>query len=311
VTIEANTANCLSSAGLWISQRAPLKITPSMPALTPSFSRLARYWSSSGAPSSGSSAFQPSSGGTIEARSRDHPKVVVLNFVQPHRPARAVNARRAAARIHSPPKMPAGTGAVAFRSVFAFVVLQTCNKPHSAIRHFTHVRMKIDDLLFIAAHRTPRDGSVLSSPSRTDMVVGVIGVLPLVTHPNTVASAMHVAEATSFQQRRARDCCQRRLAATVMPILRAVSCVTTGPPGLSRIRRRRSLTRFKRHHSSKSKIWESCSAVSGALSAGRSLCGSLPPGRSRRRQVSSLPGRSRKRLRPRGAVGERDFAGMS
>jgi hypothetical protein len=29
--------------------------------------------------------------------------------------------------------MPAGTGAVAFRSVFAFVVLQTCNKPHSAI----------------------------------------------------------------------------------------------------------------------------------------------------------------------------------
>jgi hypothetical protein len=27
--------------------------------------------------------------------------------------------------------MPAGTGAVAFRSVFAFVVL--CNKPHSAI----------------------------------------------------------------------------------------------------------------------------------------------------------------------------------
>ena len=36
-----------------------------------------------------------------------------------------------AARIHSPPKMPAGTGAVAFRSVFAFVVLQTCNKPHS------------------------------------------------------------------------------------------------------------------------------------------------------------------------------------
>jgi hypothetical protein len=38
-----------------------------------------------------------------------------------------------AARIHSPPKMPAGTGAVAFRSVFAFVVLQTCNKPHSAI----------------------------------------------------------------------------------------------------------------------------------------------------------------------------------
>jgi len=41
--------------------------------------------------------------------------------------------RYAAARIHSPPKMPAGTGAVAFRSVFAFVVLQTCNKPHSAI----------------------------------------------------------------------------------------------------------------------------------------------------------------------------------
>jgi hypothetical protein len=38
-----------------------------------------------------------------------------------------------AARIHSPPKMPAGTGAVAFRSVFAFVVLQPCNKPHSAI----------------------------------------------------------------------------------------------------------------------------------------------------------------------------------
>jgi hypothetical protein len=37
------------------------------------------------------------------------------------------------ARIHSPPKMPAGTSAVAFRSVFAFVVLQTCNKPHSAI----------------------------------------------------------------------------------------------------------------------------------------------------------------------------------
>src|SRR5260370_2933752 len=33
----------------------------------------------------------------------------------------------------SPPKRPAGTGAVAFRSVFAFVVLQTCNKPHSAI----------------------------------------------------------------------------------------------------------------------------------------------------------------------------------
>jgi hypothetical protein len=29
--------------------------------------------------------------------------------------------------------MPAGTGAVAFRSVFAFVVLQTCNKPRSAI----------------------------------------------------------------------------------------------------------------------------------------------------------------------------------
>jgi hypothetical protein len=28
VTIEANTGNCLSSAGLWISQRAPLKITP-------------------------------------------------------------------------------------------------------------------------------------------------------------------------------------------------------------------------------------------------------------------------------------------
>ncbi len=95
VTIEANTGNCLSSAGLWILQRAPLKITPSMPALTPSFSRLARYWSSSAAPSSGSSAFQPGSGGTIEARSRDHPKVVVINFVQPHRPARAVNARRA------------------------------------------------------------------------------------------------------------------------------------------------------------------------------------------------------------------------
>jgi hypothetical protein len=38
-----------------------------------------------------------------------------------------------AARIHLPPKMPAGTGAVAFRSVFAFVVLQTYNKPHSAI----------------------------------------------------------------------------------------------------------------------------------------------------------------------------------
>ena len=41
--------------------------------------------------------------------------------------------RYAAARIHSPPKMPAGTGAVAFRSVFAFGVLQTCNKPLSAI----------------------------------------------------------------------------------------------------------------------------------------------------------------------------------
>ena len=45
--------SCFRSAGLWISQRAPLKMTPSMPGLTPSFSRLSRYWSSSAAPSSG------------------------------------------------------------------------------------------------------------------------------------------------------------------------------------------------------------------------------------------------------------------
>jgi hypothetical protein len=36
------------------------------------------------------------------------------------------------------PRTPACTGAVAFRSVFAFVVLQTCNKPHSAISEGPH-----------------------------------------------------------------------------------------------------------------------------------------------------------------------------
>jgi hypothetical protein len=35
--------SCFKSAGLWISQRAPLKMTPSMPGFSPSFSRLTRY----------------------------------------------------------------------------------------------------------------------------------------------------------------------------------------------------------------------------------------------------------------------------
>jgi hypothetical protein len=36
-------------------------------------------------------------------------------------------------RMRPMPRTPACIGAVASRSVFAFVVLQTCNKPHSAI----------------------------------------------------------------------------------------------------------------------------------------------------------------------------------
>src|SRR6266511_3161589 len=39
-----------------------------------------------------------------------------------------------AARIHSPPKMPAGTGAVAFRSVFAFI--ESPNLQQAAFAHF-------------------------------------------------------------------------------------------------------------------------------------------------------------------------------
>ena len=57
--------SCFKSAGLWMSQRAPLKITPSMPGMSPSFSMAVLYCVSSAAPSSGSSAFQPRSGDTI------------------------------------------------------------------------------------------------------------------------------------------------------------------------------------------------------------------------------------------------------
>ena len=57
--------SCFSSAGLWMSQRAPLKMTPNMPGLSASFSIESLYCFSSAAPSSLSSAFQPSSGGTM------------------------------------------------------------------------------------------------------------------------------------------------------------------------------------------------------------------------------------------------------
>ena len=43
------TMSCLSSAGLWISHWALLKMTPSMPPLSASFSRISRYLSSSAA----------------------------------------------------------------------------------------------------------------------------------------------------------------------------------------------------------------------------------------------------------------------
>jgi hypothetical protein len=53
---------------------------------------------------------------------------------------------------------------------------------------------------------------------------------------------------------RARDCCQMRLLATVMPKRLADSCVTTGPPGKDKILRPvRSLKRFSEHHSKKVK----------------------------------------------------------
>ena len=48
-----------------MSQRAPLKITPSIPALSASFSMELLYCSSSAAPESFFSAFHPSSSGTI------------------------------------------------------------------------------------------------------------------------------------------------------------------------------------------------------------------------------------------------------
>jgi hypothetical protein len=61
-----------------------------------------------------------------------------------------------AARIHSPPKMPAGTGAVAFRSVFAFI--ESPNLQQAAFAHFRGKRS-----LHIPARSGCANGFVWSS----------------------------------------------------------------------------------------------------------------------------------------------------
>ena len=59
------TMSCFRSAGLCMSQREPLKMTPSMPGFRANFSMDSLYCFSRAEPSSGSSAFHPSSWGTM------------------------------------------------------------------------------------------------------------------------------------------------------------------------------------------------------------------------------------------------------